>query len=161
MSHSVGSLCHNFVTLCRVCLYSVLLVVTKLSSSRMERINFPTEYFKHLKDVYGKDVMSRTQIFEWHKRFEKDREEVEDDPKTGRPSKIVRTDSLFRLNSSDIIRTVSLQSLRTSCFTLVMFSSVLVVKGCPVLGLPRSFNTNQIQSVYIISLLFNSIMCNL
>ena len=49
-------------------------------------------------------------------------------------SKIVRTDSLFRLSSSDVIRTVNLQSLRTSCFTLVMFSSVLVVEGRPVLG---------------------------
>ena len=76
--------------------------------------------------------MSRTQIFEWHKRFEKGREEVEDDPKTGRPSKIVRIDSLFRLSSSDIIHTVNLQSLRTSCFTLMMFSSVVVVKGPPV-----------------------------
>ena len=35
--------------------------------------------------------MSRTQIFKWHKRFEKGREEVEDDPKTGRPSR-TRTD---------------------------------------------------------------------
>ena len=49
-------------------------------------------------------------------------------------SKIVCTDSLFRLSSSDIIHTVNLQSLCTSCFTLVMFSSVLVVDDCPILG---------------------------
>ena len=42
----------------------------------------PTESFKLLKEVYGKDVMSRTQIFEWHKHFEKGSKEVEDDPKT-------------------------------------------------------------------------------
>ena len=41
-------------------------------------------------------------------------------------SKIICPDSLFRLGSSDIIHTVSLQSLHTSCFTLVMFLSVLV-----------------------------------
>ena len=35
--------------------------------------------------------MSRTQIFEWHKRFEKGHEEVEDDAKTGQPS-TTRTD---------------------------------------------------------------------
>ena len=46
----------------------------------------PIECFKLLKEVYGEDVMSIMQIFEWHKRFEKGREEVEDDPKTGRPS---------------------------------------------------------------------------
>ena len=46
-------------------------------------------------------------------------------------SKIICTDSLFRFSSSDIIYTVNLQSLRTSCFTLVMFSSILIVEGCP------------------------------
>ena len=54
----------------------------------------PTECFRLLpetKKVYGEDVMSRTQIFKWHKRFEKGHEEVEDDPKTGRPS-TMRTD---------------------------------------------------------------------
>ena len=48
-------------------------------------------------------------------------------------SKIFRTDSLFRLSSSDIIQTVNLRLLRTNCFILVMFSSVLVVEGRPVL----------------------------
>ena len=35
--------------------------------------------------------MSRMQIFEWHKHFEEGQKEVEDDPKTGRPS-TMRTD---------------------------------------------------------------------
>jgi hypothetical protein len=30
--------------------------------------------------------MSRMQVFEWHKRFRKDCEEVEDDERPGRPS---------------------------------------------------------------------------
>ena len=42
-----------------------------------------TECFKLLKEVYGEDVMSRTQIFKWHKRFENACEEVENDPKKG------------------------------------------------------------------------------
>jgi len=46
----------------------------------------PTECLKFLKEVYGEDVMSRTQIFEWHKRFKNGHEKVEDDPKSGRPS---------------------------------------------------------------------------
>ena len=72
-----------------------------VSSSRMEhKINLkflvklrktPTECFKFLKKVYGKDVMSRTQIFEWHKHFEKGCKKVEDDPKTGQFS-TARTD---------------------------------------------------------------------
>ena len=48
-------------------------------------------------------------------------------------------DSVFRLSSSDIICAVNLRSLCTIWFTLVMFSSVFVVKGRPVL---RSSSTS-------------------
>ena len=98
----------------------------------------PNECFKLFKKFYGKDMMSRTQILESHKRFEKGSEALENDLKTGRLSKIVRTDFLFRLSSCDIIRTVNLQSLYTSYFTLVVFSSAFVVKGGTIL---RSFFT--------------------
>ena len=43
----------------------------------------PTETFNSLQEVYGDATMSRTRIFEWHKRF---REDVEDDPRSGRPT---------------------------------------------------------------------------
>ena len=36
-------------------------------------------------------MMSRTRLFEWHRRFKEGREEVEDDHRSGRPS-ISRTD---------------------------------------------------------------------
>ena len=38
-----------------------------------------------LHDVYGDSSMSRIRIFEWHKRFVEGREDVENDPKSGRP----------------------------------------------------------------------------
>ena len=44
-----------------------------------------TETLKMLHDVYGDSSVSRTRVFEWHKRFVKCREDVEDDPKSGRP----------------------------------------------------------------------------
>ena len=37
------------------------------------------ECIKLLKDVYGDNLMSRSPVFEWHKRFNEGREEVEDD----------------------------------------------------------------------------------
>ena len=37
-----------------------------------------------LREIYGNSSMSRTKVFEWHKRFEEGREDVEDDPKSGR-----------------------------------------------------------------------------
>ena len=46
----------------------------------------PTEALKLLQEVYGDDTMSRTRLFEWHRRFKEGREEVEDDHWSGRPS---------------------------------------------------------------------------
>ena len=46
----------------------------------------PTETFNLLQEVYGDATMSRTRIFEWHKRFREGREDVEDDPRSGRPT---------------------------------------------------------------------------
>ena len=37
------------------------------------------ECIKLLKDVYGGNLMSRSRVFEWYKRFSEGREEVEDD----------------------------------------------------------------------------------
>ena len=37
-----------------------------------------------LRDVNGDSSMSRTRVFEWHKRFVDGREDVEDDPKLER-----------------------------------------------------------------------------
>jgi len=37
-------------------------------------------------EVYGDDIMSKSRVFEWHKRFQGGREDVEVDSKSGRPS---------------------------------------------------------------------------
>ena len=44
------------------------------------------ESIKLLKDVYGDNLMSRSRVFEWHKRFSEGREEVEDVKHPGYPS---------------------------------------------------------------------------
>ena len=44
-----------------------------------------TETLKMLRDVYEESSMSRTRVFELHKRFVEGREDVEDDAKSGRP----------------------------------------------------------------------------
>ena len=94
-----------------------------VSSSRMKkRINLkflvklkktPTECFKLLKEIYGEDMLSKTQIFEWDKRFEKGCKEVEDDPKMGQPS-TTRTDEnitrVKQLEQSDHRLTVQMIS---------------------------------------------------
>ena len=45
-----------------------------------------TQALKLLQEVYGDDTMSRTRLFEWHRRFKDGREEMEDDRRSGRPS---------------------------------------------------------------------------
>ena len=42
-----------------------------------------TEIYDMLKNVYGDECLSRTQVFEWFKRG---REEIGDDQRPGRPS---------------------------------------------------------------------------
>ena len=46
----------------------------------------PTEDLKLLQKVYNDDTMSRTRLFEWHRRFKEGRWEVEDDRRSGKPS---------------------------------------------------------------------------
>ena len=46
----------------------------------------PSECLELLQQVYGNNAMSRTRVFEWHKRFKEGREEVEDNQRSGRPS---------------------------------------------------------------------------
>jgi hypothetical protein len=36
-----------------------------------------------LTEAYGTDAMKKSSVFEWHKRFKEDREDVKDDERTG------------------------------------------------------------------------------
>ena len=45
-----------------------------------------TETYDLLKKVYGDECLSRTQVFEWFKKFKVGREEIGDDQGHGRPS---------------------------------------------------------------------------
>jgi hypothetical protein len=38
-----------------------------------------TDTYKLLHEVYGEDTLSRARVFEWHRRFLGEREDVEDD----------------------------------------------------------------------------------
>lgn len=45
----------------------------------------PSETFRLMQEAYGDNCLSRTQVFDWHKRFLEGRESLEDDKHTGRP----------------------------------------------------------------------------
>ena len=44
-----------------------------------------TETFASLTEAYGDATLSSTMVFKWHKAFKEGRENVEDDPHSGRP----------------------------------------------------------------------------
>ena len=44
-----------------------------------------TETFASLTEAYGDATLSRTMVFKWLKAFKEGRENVEDDPRSGRP----------------------------------------------------------------------------
>ena len=44
-----------------------------------------TETSDSLTEAYGDATLSRTMVFKWHRAFEEGRENVEDDPPSGRP----------------------------------------------------------------------------
>ncbi|KAJ8946216.1 hypothetical protein NQ318_013027 [Aromia moschata] len=61
-----------------------------------------TEACAMLKEVYGNECLSHTQVFEWFKRFKEGRETTKDDPRPGRhsTSKNERTKTLKKLVKS-------------------------------------------------------------
>ena len=80
--------------------------LSRRAMSRQKRANLkflaklgktPFESFAMLQQVYGEEMMSRTRAFEWHKRFKERREEVEDDPWSGRPSTSRTADNIERV----------------------------------------------------------------
>ena len=42
-----------------------------------------------MKKMYGDDCLSRSRIHKWFKRFQKGREALEDDERSGRPANVV------------------------------------------------------------------------
>ena len=66
-----------------------------LSVQKEQRVNLKflvklgksfTEAYAVLKEVYRNECLSRTQVFEWFKRFKEGRETTEDDPRPGWPT---------------------------------------------------------------------------
>jgi hypothetical protein len=49
-----------------------------------------TETFIVLREVYGKDALSRARVFAWHKRFSEGREDVEDEEELNIDEETVR-----------------------------------------------------------------------
>ena len=54
---------------------------------------------ENLQRAYGEHALSRAQVFRWHKSFLEGREQVEDEPRAGRPSNSKTDDNVERVRS--------------------------------------------------------------
>jgi len=75
------------------CVYVIAIFTMCESTEQSICINFcfkigkpATETYQLLQQAYGEDAMSRTQVFDWFRRFKEGRTSVERDPRSGRPS---------------------------------------------------------------------------
>ena len=57
-----------------------------------------SETYELLKKVYGDDCMSRTQVCTWFTRFKNDLDDLNDDPRPGRPEASNRTELVERVS---------------------------------------------------------------
>ncbi|EGI61189.1 FLJ37770-like protein [Acromyrmex echinatior] len=58
-----------------------------------------TETYNLLKEMYGHECLSRARVFEWFKRFQDGREDVEDDSRPGCPSTSKTDDNIETIDN--------------------------------------------------------------
>ena len=74
----------------------------------VKRNKSATETFASLTEAYGDVTLSRTMVFKWHKAFKEDRENVEDDPRSGRPITSTKDENV------EVVRAVMAKDRRLS-----------------------------------------------
>jgi len=87
----VASVVH-YCCLCMVVFYNLVTFAMQENIEQRYAMKFcvklnksATETFASLTKAYGDGTLSRTMVFKWHKAFKEGRENVEDDPRSGRP----------------------------------------------------------------------------
>ncbi|GFU20670.1 protein GVQW3 [Trichonephila clavipes] len=84
-----------------------------------------TEKFQMLQEAFKDDCISRSQSGKWHKAFKKDREEVADEPRSGRPTTARTEENVDRVR--EVLRTDRRLSIQQIPDTLHM--STFAVHG--------------------------------
>jgi len=67
-----------------------------------------TETFASLTEAYGDATLLRTMVFRWHKAFKEGGENVEDDPRSGRPISATNNENV------EVVRAVMVKDHRLS-----------------------------------------------
>ncbi|KAJ8948191.1 hypothetical protein NQ318_010467 [Aromia moschata] len=105
-----------------------------------------------LKEVYGSECVSCTQVFEWFKRFKEGRKTTEDDPRPGRPStsktdeNIEKTDKLIREDRHLSIRgPAKITGIDKECVRQILHESFNMRKVCTQM-VPKLLTPEQKES---------------
>jgi hypothetical protein len=61
----------------------------------------PAETLRMTEEAYGKAVMNKTQVHEWHKRFHDGRASVSDYPRCGQPSASTNDENIERVQDCE------------------------------------------------------------
>jgi len=69
-----------------------------------------TETLELLKIAYGDNCLSKTQVYEWHRRFKAGREDVNDDERPGRPSEAITVKNIEKVR--DFVKVSKKSSVR-------------------------------------------------
>jgi len=82
----------RYCCLCMVVFYNLITFAMQENNEQRYAIIFcvklnksATETFASLTEAYGDATLSRTMVCKWHKAFKGGRENVEDNPRSGRP----------------------------------------------------------------------------
>jgi len=107
-----------------------------------------TVTYEKLQRAYGEHSLSRAQVFRWHKSFLEGREQVEDEPRAGRPTSktdnnVERVRSLVRSDCRLMLRMIS-SELNLNQFTVhkILTQDLDMRKVCAKM-VPKNLTTEQ------------------
>ena len=115
------------------------------------------ETFRMLQQAYGDDCLSRTQCYDWYRRFESGRTSIEDYPKSGRPvtstndDQIENVRAVIRGNRRLTVREVSEEVgiSKSSCHSIL--TAKLLMHRVAAKFVPRLLSDEQRQNRSLIS----------
>ncbi|KAJ8936704.1 hypothetical protein NQ318_002446, partial [Aromia moschata] len=90
-----------------------------------------TEAYAMLKEVYGNERLSRTQIFQWFKRFKEGHERTEDDPRPGQPLVSKKDDNIEKIDRRLSTRGLAeITGIDKECVRLILHELFNMRKNC-------------------------------
>lgn len=110
-----------------------------------------SEAFKMLKKAFGNNTMSQPRVYEWYKRFQEGREDIEDDARSGRPSSSTNDENVKKIKAIVLAnRRITIREAAEeigisygSCEAI--FTNVLNMKRVAAKFVPKLLNFQQKQ----------------